>query len=161
MRLQRGKRVAYRRVIPPECAHKVNNRRTTSKTPERNYLMNARHLIASAILAAFVAPVMAQTTTTAPVTPGTNTPVIDKRVANQEKRIAEGQASGQLTNKEAANLDKREAKLNNDIAKAKSDGTVTKAERKKLRHEENRDSRKIARKKHNAKTATTEAAPAK
>ena len=120
--------------------------------------MNARHLIASAILAAFVAPVMAQTTTP---TPGTNTPVIDKRVANQEKRIAEGQASGQLTNKEAANLDKREAKLNNDIAKAKSDGTVTKAERKKLRHEENRDSRKIARKKHNDKTATTEAVPAK
>ncbi len=114
--------------------------------------MNTRNLIASAILAVFVAPAIAQTAT--PATPGTNTPVIDKRAANQEKRVAEGQASGQLTNKEAANLEKREAKLNNDIAKAKSDGTVTKAERKKLRHEENKDSRKIARKKHNAKTAT-------
>jgi opacity protein-like surface antigen len=120
--------------------------------------MNVRHFIASAILAAAVAPVMAQTTT--PV-PGTNTPVIDKRAANQEKRIDQGQASGQLTSKEAANLEKREAKLNNDIAAAKSDGTVTKAERKKLRHQENRDSRKIARKKHNARTATTEAAAAK
>ena len=120
--------------------------------------MNTRRLIAAAILAAFVVPVFAQTT---PPAPGTHIPVIDKRAANQEKRIAEGQASGKLTNKEAANLEKREAKLNTDIAKAKSDGTVTKAERKKLRKEENRDSRKIARKKHNAKTATTEAAPAK
>ena len=120
--------------------------------------MNIRHLVASTVLAAFVVPAIAQTST---ATPGINTPVIDKRAANQEKRIAEGQASGKLTNKEAANLDKREAKLNNDIAKAKSDGTVTKAERRKLKREENRDSRKIARKKHNDKTATTEGAPAK
>lgn len=121
--------------------------------------MNTRNLIAVTLAALFIAPAIAQTT--APATPGTNTPVIDKRAANQEKRIAAGEASGQLTNKEAANLEKREAKLNNDIAKAKSDGTVTKAERAKLTREENKDSRKIAKKKHNKKTATTEAAPAK
>jgi len=113
--------------------------------------MNTRNLIASAILAMFVVPAIAQTT----ASPGTNTPTIDKRVVNQEKRIAEGQSSGQLTNKEAANLDKREAKLNKDIATAKSDGTVTKSERKKLLKEENRDSRKIAKKKHNKKTASS------
>ena len=112
--------------------------------------MNNRNLIASAILAIFVVPAIAQTT----ASPGTSTPAIDKRVVNQEKRIAGGQASGQLTNKEAANLDRREAKLNNDIAAAKADGTVTKSERKKLHKEENRDSRKIAKKKHNKKTAT-------
>ena len=117
--------------------------------------MNTRRLIACAVVAAFVVPAIAQTA--APGAPGTNTPVIDQRAANQEKRIANGQASGQLTNKEAANLEKREAKLNNDIAKAKSDGKVTKAERRKLKREENRDSKKIAKKKHNAKT---EPAPA-
>ena len=106
--------------------------------------MNTRRVFASAILAAFVVPVFAQTTTP---TPGTNTPVIDQRAANQEKRIADGQASGKLTNKETANLEKREAKLNTDIAKAKSDGKVTKAERKKLTKEENRDSKKIYKKK--------------
>ena len=123
--------------------------------------MNTRRRLASAVLAAFMVPAFAQTT--APASPGTNTPKIDARAANQEKRIAEGQASGQLTNKEAANLEKREAKLNNDIAKAKSDGKVTKAERKKLTREENRDSRKIAKKKHNAKTtkASTEPLPTK
>ena len=112
--------------------------------------MYSRRLIASAILAAFIVPALAQA---APPAPGTNTPAIDQLAANQEKRIAEGQASGKLTNKETANLQKREAKLNTDIAKAKSDGTLTKAERKKLHKEENRDSRKIARKKHNNKTA--------
>ena len=123
--------------------------------------MHTRRLITSAVLAAFITPVFGQAT--APATPGANTPKIDARAANQEKRIAEGQASGQLTNKEAANLEKREAKLNNDIAKAKSDGKVTKAERKKLTRKENRDSRKIAKKKHNAKTttATTEPLPTK
>lgn len=120
--------------------------------------MNNRRLIASAVFAALAFPVFAQTT---PPAPGTKTPVIDQRAANQEKRIAAGEASGQLTNKEAANLEKREAKLNTDIAKAKSDGTVTKAERKKLRREENKDSRKIAKKKHNAKTNTGEPAPTK
>jgi septal ring factor EnvC (AmiA/AmiB activator) len=119
--------------------------------------MNTRRLIASAILAVFAVPAFAQTT---PPAAGTKTPVIDQRAANQEKRIAEGQASGQLTSKEAANLEKREAKLNTNIAKAKADGTVTKAERKKLRREENRNSRKIAKKKHNAKTAASSPASA-
>ena len=123
--------------------------------------MNRKTLIAAIVAAAVSGATYAQT---APATGNTSTPVIDKRAANQEKRIEQGKASGQLTTKEAANLDKREAKLNKDIAKAKADGTVTKKERAKLTREENRDSRKIHRKKNNAKTqepAAPAAAPAK
>ncbi len=112
--------------------------------------MNTKALVAALFAGVISAAVFAQTATPPA---STNTPVIDKRAANQEKRIEAGQASGALTSKESANLEKRETKLNNDIAAAKSDGKVTKAERAKLTKEENRDSKKIYRKKHNAKTA--------
>jgi Skp family chaperone for outer membrane proteins len=121
--------------------------------------MNTKAIIAALVTAAVSGAVFAQTAT--PPAGNTNTPVIDKRAANQEKRIEQGQQSGQLTSKEAANLEKRETKLNNDIAKAKSDGTVTAKERAKLTHEENKDSRKIFRKKHNARTQEPAAAPSK
>jgi hypothetical protein len=85
------------------------------------------------------------------VTPaGTNTPGIDQHIANQEKRIQQGEKSGALTQTEAAHLDKREAKLQSDEAAAKADGTVTRKERHKLRREEKQDGQAIARKKHNA-----------
>ena len=86
-----------------------------------------------------------------PVDP-TATPRIDQRQANQQKRINQGVASGQLTPQETANLQKRESKIAADEAAAKADGKVTKAERAHLRHEENRASRAIHQKKHNGKT---------
>ena len=119
--------------------------------------MNVRTLIAAAIVSTIAGTALAQ----AP-TPSTNTPVIDKRAANQDKRIEAGKASGQLTAKEAASVDKRDAKLDANIAAAKADGTVTKKERAKLTAEENRNSKVIHHKKHNAKThAPTTAAAAK
>lgn len=87
----------------------------------------------------------------AQTTPGTNTPVIDKREAIQEKRIEQGVKSGALTPAEAAKLEKREEKLQAAEATAKADGTVTAAERKKLNKVENKDSKAIHNKKHNAK----------
>jgi hypothetical protein len=80
----------------------------------------------------------------------TATPNIDKRQANQEKRIEQGVKSGELTKKEAARLEKREAKLQADKQKAQADGVVTKQERAKLQHEANRDSNAIYRQKHDA-----------
>lgn len=82
----------------------------------------------------------------------TATPNIDKRQANQEKRIEQGVKSGELTKNETARLEKREAKLQADKEKAKSDGVVTKKERAKLQHEANRDSKAIYRQKHDAQT---------
>jgi hypothetical protein len=77
---------------------------------------------------------------------------VERRANRQQKRIAQGVASGQLTPKETQHLEKREGKLNKDISKAEADGKITKPEQRKLNREENRDSRKIYRKKHNAIT---------
>ncbi len=109
--------------------------------------MNPKRLLLLAGLAAASLALGAQETST-PKREGQ----VQRRADRQQKRIAQGAASGQLTPKETPHLEKREAKLNNDIAAAKADGKITKQEQKKLNHEENRDSRKIYRKKHNAKT---------
>jgi uncharacterized membrane protein YebE (DUF533 family) len=87
------------------------------------------------------------------VAQSSQTPNLDKREARQQRRIAQGVQSGQLTPAETANLDAREAKLNADEAKAKSDGVVTNKERARLQAEANRDSKAIYRKKHNARVA--------
>ncbi len=106
--------------------------------------MNTKSLVAALFATVISASVLAQ----APATPGTNTPKIDARQANQEKRIAQGVASGQLTDKEAARLDKREANLSKAETAAKADGVVTKKERAKLTRMENKDSKRIHRQKH-------------
>ena len=83
------------------------------------------------------------------------TPGIDQRQANQQKRIEQGVASGQLTPKETVKLEKREGKLEADKLSAKADGTVTTAERRKLRREAKRTSRAVARQKHDAQAVTS------
>lgn len=83
----------------------------------------------------------------------TATPNLDKREANQQQRIDQGVASGQLNAKETNRLQKREAKLAADEAAAKADGTVTRAERRKLQREATRDSNAIRKQKHDAQTA--------
>ena len=93
--------------------------------------------------AATGASALAQTPPAAPVTPK-----IDQREANQQNRIDQGVASGQLNAKETARVEAREAKLNANEAQAKADGKVTRAERARLRAEANRDSRAIYRQKH-------------
>lgn len=102
----------------------------------------ARPLLAAVIFSAVTLPAFAQ----APATP--STPNLDRREANQQRRIDQGVNSGQLTPRETARLERRLAKLNADEAKAKSDGVVTPKERAQLQAEANRDSRAIAREKH-------------
>jgi Skp family chaperone for outer membrane proteins len=98
----------------------------------------------------------------APVAPAAKNPVatpnLDQREANQQKRIDQGVASGQLTAKETNRLDKREAKLAANEAAAKADGKVTRAERAKLQREANRDSKAIRKQKHDHQTAAPAAA---
>lgn len=76
------------------------------------------------------------------------TPVIDQRQANQEKRIDQGIASGQLNEREANRLNKQEEHINKMEDKAKADGVVTKGERARIDHAQDRASRHIAREKH-------------
>ena len=113
-------------------------------------MLNLKAAVAAMALV-FAGAAFAQTTT--PPAGATATPGIDKRQANQEKRIEQGVKSGELTKKEAARLEKREAKLQADKEKAAADGKVTKKERRQLQHEANRDSKAIYRQKHDAQKA--------
>ena len=75
-------------------------------------------------------------------------PRIDQRQANQERRIDQGIASGQLNEREANRLNNQQEHINNMEDKAKSDGVVTKKERARVKHAQDRTSRHIARQKH-------------
>jgi Skp family chaperone for outer membrane proteins len=114
--------------------------------------MQAKTLIAALAFAATSAASFAQAAPAAPA--ATATPRIHKHAVHQQKRIAEGVESGQLTAKETAHLEHREAKIASDTAAAKADGSVTPAERARLHREQRQASRAIYRQKHDAqKTA--------
>ena len=76
------------------------------------------------------------------------TPKIDQRQANQERRIDQGIASGQLNEREANRLNNQQEHINKMEDKAKSDGVVTKKERARIGQAQDRTSRHIARQKH-------------
>jgi len=76
------------------------------------------------------------------------TPVIDERQANQEQRIDQGIASGQLNEREANRLNKQQEHVNKLEDRAKSDGVMTKKERARIGAAQHRASRHIAREKH-------------
>ena len=76
------------------------------------------------------------------------TPVIDERQANQEQRIDQGIASGQLNEREANRLNKQQEHVNKMEDRAKSDGVMTKKERARISAAQDRASRHIAREKH-------------
>lgn len=90
--------------------------------------------------------------------PGTQTATpkrearLEQRAGNQQKRIQQGTASGQLTGKEAAALERREAKIDKDIAKAEADGRVTQKEAQRIHAEQNKASKKIHHQKHDTQT---------
>jgi len=76
------------------------------------------------------------------------TPVIDQRQTNQEQRIDQGIASGQLNEREANRLNKEQERVNKMEDRAKSDGVMTKKERVRIGAAQARASRHIAREKH-------------
>lgn len=102
-------------------------------------------LAAVVLLAGGVA--FAQTTTPAPKDP-LATPRIDAREARQQKRIAQGLASGRLTEREANRLQKGEARIDRVEDKAKADGAVSAKEREHLTRMQNRESQAIFNQKH-------------
>ena len=76
------------------------------------------------------------------------TPVIDQRQTNQEQRIDQGIASGQLNKREANRLNKQQEHINKMEDRAKSDGVMTKRERARISAAQDRASRHIVREKH-------------
>ena len=73
----------------------------------------------------------------------TATPVVDQKAANQQQRINQGVASGELTRGEAVRMQKRQNKLVANTQRAKADGVVTDAERRQLNRQADRNSKKI------------------
>src|SRR5947199_386577 len=73
-----------------------------------------------------------------------------QRDVNQQERIEQGVASGELTNREAARLERGQARDNAAQARAGADGYVGPNEQRRLQRQENRQSRRIYREKHDA-----------
>jgi len=78
----------------------------------------------------------------------TNTPRIDRRERNQQRRIRRGVRSGELNRREARRLERQQRVTRAEEAAAKADGKVTRRERRHLNRRENRTSRHIYRQKH-------------
>ena len=78
------------------------------------------------------------------------TPGIDQRQANQERRIDQGIASGQLNQHETNRLEREQTRINRMEDRAKADGVVTNKERAKISRAQNHASRDIYRQKHDA-----------
>ena len=109
--------------------------------------INTRIVLCSAALAALMLPAMAQNSNT------TNPPAtINQRKENQQDRIANGVASGQLTAGETANLEKKESNLNKEekLMRSEDNGKLTGADRKVLNQQQNQLSKQIYQDKHNA-----------
>jgi opacity protein-like surface antigen len=102
------------------------------------------HLIAAALAALVTVPAFAQSAAT---------PGIDQRQANQERRIDQGVASGELNARETARLDRGQQHVDNMENRAKSDGVVTKGERAKIHATQDRQSKRIYRQKHDRQQA--------
>ena len=106
--------------------------------------MRVAKLVAAAVVAAIAVPGLAQTS---------STERIDKRQADQERRIEQGVKSGALTQKEAARLEKGQARVQKMEDKAMADGKVTKKEARRIEKAQDRQSKKIYREKHDQQTA--------
>ena len=76
---------------------------------------------------------------------------VNRRQERQQKRIANGVASGKLSPKETSHLEKREANLQKTEQKdmAKNNGHLTKAEQRNLNRRQNHISKSIYKDKHN------------
>jgi hypothetical protein len=72
---------------------------------------------------------------------------VNRREANQQKRIGNGVANGKLTSKQATHLEKRETAVQNREKSdmAKNNGHLTKAEQRGINRQQNRISRTIAK----------------
>jgi septal ring factor EnvC (AmiA/AmiB activator) len=100
---------------------------------------------AAALVLSLAVPAFAQAQST-------ETPRLDKREANMQKRIEQGKASGALNEKEAARMEKRVDKLEKAEDRAKADGVVTAKERARLEKKADRTSKAIYREKHDKQT---------
>lgn len=89
----------------------------------------------------------------------TATPRIDQRQANQERRIDQGVASGQLTRREAHRLERQQGVIDRAEDRARADGKVTAQERARLHHMQDHASANVAGQKHDRQRRAAASAP--
>ncbi|MBI5640193.1 MAG: hypothetical protein HZA17_07205 [Nitrospirae bacterium] len=80
---------------------------------------------------------------------GTADPGIQDRIEDQQQRIDQGIASGELTRAEADRMQDNLNRIKADEARLKADGKLTPRERARLNKELDHNSKAIYRKKHN------------
>src|SRR5437588_855158 len=103
--------------------------------------------------AAFSVAAFAQTSTTTTTTVPVKKPAgVDKRHADQQKRIGEGLENGSLTAGEAKQIENKETKINKEESAMRKadDGKLTAADKAKLEKQENKVSKDIYAQKHDA-----------
>jgi hypothetical protein len=103
--------------------------------------------IFAAVMAGFMLPAVAQTTT-----PAASPATINQRKENQQDRIGNGIQSGELTPGEAGKLENKESDLNHeehDMRKL-DNGHLTAADRTTLNQQQNKLSQNIYNQKHDA-----------
>ena len=80
-------------------------------------------------------------------------PRVDARQENQQDRIKEGVASGQLTGPETRRLERQQHRIARAEKRREADGTLSARDKAALERKQDRASRHIHRAKHNARTA--------
>lgn len=114
-----------------------------------------KKLISFAITALLAASGFAQSA--APAAGASNAPnhpmTINHRKYNQQRRIRQGDRSGQLTRGETRHLEKQEHAINHEERdmRRQDNGKLTAQDRKTLRKQQNQESKRIYRDKHNAR----------
>ena len=96
-------------------------------------------ILAVVAMVSVAAPLLAQTK---------STERIDRRQAEQQRRIDQGVKSGELTKREATQLQKGQEHVQKMENRATADGKVTAKERARIEHAQDLQSRRIAREKH-------------
>ncbi len=79
----------------------------------------------------------------------TKDPGIRARIEEQQKRLDQGRASGQLTRREADIVQDNLNRIRESEARMKADGKLTPKERKRLENMLDRNSQMIYKEKHN------------
>ena len=111
--------------------------------------MNVKALLLAVAVALTPVAMVAQTTPT----PGKNDYNINQRKAEQQRRIANGVKSGQLTGRETHTLERQERGINREERgmRAQDNGHLTRQDRRTIHRQQNQESRRIYRKKHNTR----------
>jgi hypothetical protein len=135
--------------LPASPVEDSGKRKPETDQPKQGppIMLSFKNSIVTATLAIASMGAFAQATSTP------STPRVDQREANQQARIAQGAASGQLTPKETNRLEKEQAQVNKAESNAKADGKVTARERKRLHRLQNAASKDIHAQKHDAQVA--------